>query len=116
MPRALIRPHLLGTSLLCAKQAWPGASGAFTSPCLVTATNGSIRQLHSTPSQGQVAQPAAHVSDGAEAGDTQLVIDEWGAVSSIPKDKVEAFVAERQRLQYVNQDGRRFDDGRYRWG
>jgi hypothetical protein len=116
MPRALLRASLVGPALLCAKQSRSSASRtltAWTCP-LTTAPDGSIRQFHSTPSHGQNAQPAAHVSDAAEAGDTQLVIDEWGAVSSIHKDRVDSFVAERQRPQYVNQDGRRFDDGRYR--
>lgn len=42
-------------------------------------------------------------------------MDHWGAVSSVPAQHLNAYLTALGSQQYANQDGRRVDDGRYRW-
>lgn len=68
---------------------------------------GSIRLQHSLRAE-------QHTGTAAQDHNTRVEVDSWGAVSSIPHNDPAPDLRPTNQQGYINHDGLRVDDGRYK--
>jgi hypothetical protein len=101
---------LLSRSKLCSS-----ASGL--APALLSSPSNSVRLQHAAEAVSHNTAQHNRQPDLSNSN-SRLEVDSWGAVSSIPgQDPVphlRTLTAQGVAEQYINHDGRRVDDGRYK--